>query len=148
MTEPCRDEIKGGTGALPVRRALPTLESPPVFANRPAWPGGQIQLEPRSDAAEIARLADIPVGPATPSGAPPPRGAVGTRRRLHSVAGSGPAGSKRPSSPRLRRPAHSRPAHALSLQVVCVGIAVHRHASVSIAFSAHLSLAPSSGKAA
>ena len=37
---------------------------------------------------------------------------------------------------------------ALGLQVVCVGIAGHRNAGVSVEFSVHLSLAPASGMAA
>ena len=54
----------------PARRALPTLEAPPVSSGRPALEatrvkvghgGSQVQLERGFDAAEVAGLADSQV---------------------------------------------------------------------------------------
>ena len=72
---------------------------------RRCWPGGRPWRPPGSgwppwlpDTAgtwfshgRSSGTGGFPVGPATPAGAPPPRGVAGTRQRPRSAAGRGPA---------------------------------------------------------
>ena len=85
---------------VPARRALPTLEAPPVSPVNPALAATRVRL-----ATVAARYnwifgfwhgrssgtGGFPAGPAAPTGAPPPPGAAGTRQRPRSAAGRGPA---------------------------------------------------------
>ena len=53
--------------------------------------GCQVQLEPGFWHGRSSGTGGFPIGPAAPAGAPPPRGAAGTRQRPRSAAGRGPA---------------------------------------------------------
>ena len=73
---------------VPARRALPTLEAPPVSPANPALAAtrvrlatvaAQVQLKPGFDAAEVAGLADSQLDQPVPAGAPPPRGVADTQ---------------------------------------------------------------------
>ena len=142
--ESAMSAIRALSALVTVSPVMPTLAATTVRLSTVA----AVQLEPRFDAAEIARLVDSQLDQQ--------RQPVLHHHAPLSVPGEGFTLQQGPVRPVPRGPAPhvledllavgQHP--VLGLQVVGVGVAGHRHAGVSEQFSAHLLLAPGSGMAA